>query len=1038
MLTRIPDSGRRHRLHLARASIAALIITLTASIFDAPEVSYAFETTLETSVNAQTKVYLDRGANFSEVDSVADTIKPGINQVSLPLPPGEFRSLRFDPIDREGQVGFSEIRIIGPGGKLIRRIKTGVFIPNNQFEPPVANGGALQLRTKPGVNDPYLTAYFSPSLQLPAEPLSRYVTPRWSMIGWFAGSLTCLLIAAFVWQQRSRWGTPIIRFAHRRPRLAMALCAITVAITSSYPVVFFGKSFLSAGTGILLLYEQRPTVPGYTDTRLDDARGADVGALHWAHMPYTVLLGRAIWEEAAIPLWNRYNSAGVTLLGQGQSMIGDPLNFLVAIVGGNAWAFDVKFVLCKALFAFGLGWCVWLITRDLAASLIVIAAGAFVAFFNYRVNHPAIFSVSYSPWILAGWLQAIRATDNRSLVGAIVLWFIAGWMLLSSGTVKEAYLLFAALNLTGAIVFLLQPVPIRHKFRRAIPLALAGVAFVFATAPMWWTFLDALKSARTNYDTPLVFQIPRAWLIGFFEDLFYLESIPGRSVYNPSANFLILLGCLCAIAQPRRLFASHFAPALLLGLLAALAVAFSWIPQGWILGIPFLRNVHQVSIHFSCIAIIHAAVLAGWGFSNARGPLTAGRPWRFITVFCGFLVPALYAYFTSDPLRWTGGRGVEGWMELIPQHGFFYANLALLLLALISLAFIASRRLRGRPLNGIWLLGALFALTVILGRHGLHLPLETPTRFIRSPGLRPDLLAPSPATEFLGRAVAAEPGRIIGTGNTLMTGFTAIYGFEGINGPDAIFNPHYREILDAAQWIAPRDWRFALQPPALPSWRPLLDFFNVRYIGTPVGTALETTFHRKVASLDLDVYHGETTWPRAFFVDRLESYQTPTEFLTLLNQRAPGQPFAAVQADDPAAPASPAGLAVASAATFEQATDYKLTSNTTEFTVTAPGPGFVALHETWLADDFRATLNGRRVPYFRVNHAFKGIAVPSAGVHRIAFTYWPRHFTESLVMCAAGFLILTLLLLVLRRGWPALLAVTPAQTSTSSTQTPSS
>jgi hypothetical protein len=70
---------------------------------------------------------------------------------------------------------------------------------------------------------------------------------------------------------------------------------------------------------------------------------------------------------------------------------------------------------------------------------------------------------------------------------------------------------------------------------------------------------------------------------------------------------------------------------------------------------------------------------------------------------------------------------------------------------------------------------------------------------------------------------------------------------------------------------------------------------------------------------------------------------------------------------------------------FIPARDYKLTTNSTRFFVRASGPGVAVLTETFIADDFRATLSGQRVPYFRVNHAFKGVAIPSAGEWTVTF-----------------------------------------------------
>ena len=86
--------------------------------------------------------------------------------------------------------------------------------------------------------------------------------------------------------------------------------------------------------------------------------------------------------------------------------------------------------------------------------------------------------------------------------------------------------------------------------------------------------------------------------------------------------------------------------------------------------------------------------------------------------------------------------------------------------------------------------------------------------------------------------------------------------------------------------------------------------------------------------------------------------------------------------------------------------DYRLTTNTTSFTVTATGPGFIVLTEAYERDNFRATLDGKDVPYLRVNHAFKGIYVDRAGTYRVQFTYWPRGFSATLVLSAVGWLVI--------------------------------
>jgi hypothetical protein len=159
---------------------------------------------------------------------------------------------------------------------------------------------------------------------------------------------------------------------------------------------------------------------------------------------------------------------------------------------------------------------------------------------------------------------------------------------------------------------------------------------------------------------------------------------------------------------------------------------------------------------------------------------------------------------------------------------------------------------------------------------------------------------------------------------------------------------------------------------------------------------------RLVKQLDLDIYDSPKAWPRAFFTDRLASYATPREFGGLV-RNGDGRPFAAMQADGTRRPALPADLA---GRTIRPATDYRLTGNNTSFVVDASGPGVAVLAEAYYVEDFQVKVDGRPAPYFRVNHAFKGVAIASAGRHEVTFAYWPQHFTLALSLGAVGLLFL--------------------------------
>jgi hypothetical protein len=268
--------------------------------------------------------------------------------------------------------------------------------------------------------------------------------------------------------------------------------------------------------------------------------------------------------------------------------------------------------------------------------------------------------------------------------------------------------------------------------------------------------------------------------------------------------------------------------------------------------------------------------------------------------------------------------------------------------------------------------------------------------------------------DYMKTAAGGQPFRAVGTANNLMPGFSAVYGIEGINGPDAVMNPTYAELLLAAGLLHPGDWRVVLQPAILASTQPVLDLLNVRFCVTAAGVSPPTGTYRRVAERDLAVYASPTVWPRAFFTDTVTPCRDVQQFLQLA-AAASGEPFAAIAEGDLPAQVELAPLPRDFARRqVVPATDFRLTNNSTAFTVRVPGPGVIVLQETYLPGDFRVTIDGHPAHYFRVNQAFKGVAIAVAGTYRVAFTYRPRHWTWSLIMAGTALAVLT-------AGWAALL-----------------
>jgi hypothetical protein len=989
---------------------AVLAVALTAvfcGLFFAPKNRlFRLQVSLATSTDAYVQLFYDVGRGISEEDSIRRHIKAGAPAtLQFDLPAGDYRHLRFDPLDRPGRATISELSLIAPSGATQRRFRLGEFRPSNEIAVSPRPDGMTEVAVSN--HDPILDLAFAVPLALRAG-WRDYFAVNASRFGLFFFATFLLLVGAHALARR--WTQILPRLSawrDKNPRAALASVALLAALLACHPLIFAGNSLVSPNFHIALLYPDAPAVPGVTEHRREDVQGADIGAMMWAHLPYTAMQ-REAFRAGELPLWNRYGSAGVPLLGQGQSMVGDPLHLPVVLANGASWAVDLKFFLLRALFACGLGWTVLALRRDWIAAALVAFAAPFIGFFIVRVNHPAIFSVCYSPWLLWAWVRIVQAPTLRATGVAAGFWFVANWCLLTSGTVKEATMLIASINAVGLAALIFARDAVGLKLRKAALLAITGVALVLASMPHWLTFADTLVRARTFSDQLHAARIPRGLLIGFFDDLFYREIDGARRIFCPSMNLFLFAGVLWSLVRLLQQLADPIGRWILAGAFVALGIAVDWIPSEWLMLIPGLRNVGHLHNTFSCVALVLFSVVAGFGFASARETLLL--PWRQwlgpIAMFVAVPAWLLWQYYLDRPEWWRGSKASwSGWWDKVPEHGYFYAALFSMIAGIVLLHIVARRAWRTRSVSwaaGVWVA---ISLLVLLAPHGLQLPLDFRAEFFLTPPTRADLHVTSPTIDRLRAEIAREPFRIAGTGATLMPNFGAFHGLESFYGPDALFSRHYHELMIASALGRTDDWMWGPSPEMLAVQRPLFDLINVKYIVSPT-TELPGSGYERVATLDLSIHASPTAWPRAFFADRVLPYHGAHQIVAIARAH-PGRPFAAVLESDLAAVSAQAARHIdATPGSFDRATEYRITPNSTSFTVHAPGPGVIALHEAWFKEDFRVTVNGSAVPYFRVNHAFKGISVERAGEYRVTFRYWPRHLTLSLLCSAAGFALL--------------------------------
>jgi len=987
--------------------------------------SFALEVSLTSTTAGHVQVFWDNGTGWSERNSSFLPV-PGRGPPAtyrLRIPAGVYRTLRFDPIDADGTVVLRSARMVDKMGRSVRSIGFGDFSALNQIQSLEAGKDSLEIDVVPGGNDPQLLLRFDPPLSLynSVQSVAADLVPRASAV--FALLAAVLFVLDRAARLRGRL-TDIARSLGSRPAWAVALASALAAILSAYPVVFGGRSYVAPNIAdVRLLYDAMPPLPGYEAGSLADVKGSDVGAIFWCHIPYSMIEHRALLRDGDWPLWNRYDSCGTPLLGQGQSMFGDPLHMIVIAANGAAWAWDLKYLAEKWLLAAGLGLLVLTVTRRTSAALIVSLAAPFFGFFVYRFNHPAFFSLCTAPWPLYCWVRASGARGLRPLAGWAAALVPANIALMNSGTVKEAYMLLLAMNFSGLCVVLAAQEPWGSRLRKLAVASWAVVLVAMISSPVWMTFLSTLRQSYTSYDAVSAFQIQPSLLIGAFDEAFYRPLTPDGYVFNPSANFLILAGVLYFLATLRAQLGNRTAIVLAASSLVPLALAFGLIPPAWIVRVPFFGNVAHIDNCFTCALIILWSVMAGAGFSAAAGRL--GTPegkadlgvaglmlFALVFQYVGFGHAAQRSVFLAEHVLSALGPG-----QTLPVGLFVGTYMASLIAALAAMGWLARRWLRTGRLTSGTALGLILCAWLLLWRQGLQPPSSVFGDYTVRPGPRPDFHASSAAMERMREGQASEPGRGVGLEGSFFPGWSAAYGLEGISGPDALMNPYYRELTGLSPIARIWDWRLYLDRNAVPAARPFLDFLNVRYYlcmpgEGPLGPGLLLG-----SRADLDTYESPTAWPRAFFTDRVAVYGNPAELVQLV-LKGDGRPFAAVQAGDAGEDGIGGIPRRLDGRASIPASGYALTERTTSFTLHASGPGVAVLDEVYWPGYARAEVNGEKAKVIRLNHAFQGLVISGAGDFQVSFSYEPRRFGISVGLAAGGLGLLVLSLAAARRFAP--------------------
>lgn len=921
-------------------------------------------------------------------------------------------ALLFQPLVGGGVMEIRNPRIQDAAGRVLHRFKVERAKPMSWEAVESAANGVLRLRLIPNIDVMFET---EKPLTMPGD-----LWPGWGIVlaEFFAAAILfggfCALLARRFTGAGARFAASLAAWTQARPKTALLCAALAGVLIACHPVIFLGRSFVSPNNGAHALYGGFPTLPGAKIAPVKSVAGSDLGAMAWAFLPYSHMQHEAL-AHGEWPLRNRYAACGLGLQGQGISMFGDPLHMIPVAAKGEAWAWDLKFILARLLFAWGIGLVVFAAVQRVGVALLLAMSASFIGHFAYRFNHGAHFTMCYAPWILLPWVQSLRARSFGEALRWMPLHVLASIALFNSGAMKEAVILLGTLNGAGLLALLLRPLPWRERLAPMAAMLAANGIFLLIAAPFWMTFADQLANARTIYDRMEVYQNQPSLLIGLFDDLFSRQLNSNEEHFDPSGNFLLLVGVLWSLVRARSLARDPLWLACAIASACVLAFLFGVVPPSWIAAMPFLGKIWHVDNCFSVAAIVLSFVLAAFGLRECLDRRN-DPSWRGDCVMFCIGVGALFAlYFGFTHAAHRSGISLLAVGNTVAKSPFFIGYATALAAAVIALPLLWRRSAQAGLGVGGWLTVAA-AFFAIHFRHASYAETKFDA-YVMSPQPRPDFTAKSAAIEKI-RGLIAEaksPARVVGTMMNLSPDFNAVYGLESPFSCDAVSNRWQWELVDAAGFRRVWFWRVLIPEPQIPALLPGLDMFGVRYfVSSPLVNAPEIPGLVSLGRTDMMLHESRTAWPRAFFTDRIAGYAQPGDLMELVRSSR-GIPLAAVQPGTSVPGGFQSDAASLAQRTVVPATDYRLTPNTTAFRVNASAPGAVVLGEAFEQGNYVVTVDGAKAEPIRVNHAFLGVLVNSAGSHDIVFTYRPRLWRLSLCIAALGIALATCAFIVTRR-----------------------
>lgn len=918
----------------------------------------------------QLQVFFDLGDGFNENDSKKKSIKLGKNTIWFNFPLFQYpKQLRFDFLNKK-DIQF-EINSIH-----IKHNKENEYIFDER------NFILDQLELDDGI---YNTLANDPKIVINKLPQNNYIDA--SYIIFFFISLLLILIPNKFFNL-----IKIPLFVYTKDKISFFWTLITnnqffsivtlifFVVVSVYPILFFGKSYDSPMGQALLSSPGsiNPSIPGFDETQshYDKFVGNDTGAFAWAIAPNQVAALKSIKKYQEFPYFNKYVGGGIANFAQSNNLILDPLNIFIYIFDGNSWGFDLKFIFSKLIFVLGIFFLTKFITKSDSDSLIIATMSIFIGYFHYRVQHPAIFSITYAPFLLHFWHRFKDSFDNSKYnpITFLSLIVLFNFLVINSGPLKEVSMIALMINLYGAALFLFgKPYYFKKLGEKFLILFILSLSIILVCSFNFILFLDYLSQNFSNYDAPSVTQMPLSYSLGFFNK----ELLRYSAGFSSNIFFLFVLVCFFMNIK-KYLFSSKTMLAFIFFVIN-FSLAYQVIPWQLIIKIPFLNNIFHLWDVFTFPAFLFLILFSANFLVILRNSQFKKNKRLILYVFLTYLTLSIF-YLYGEYINF----------EKVSDKGAIV--IILTLFSLLLCFYIPKKNIQIKIFIGLICFINIFANT-------FHVkPSKFLDNFLTQPMNRGDYNFHSSSINFIKDKLKNESFRVMGfsdskSSHVLFPGFNTRLGIDSVVPVDPIRNPNFNYFLDTGDFINSNNWNWLrlLNDSTIIKSRNLIDKLNVKYIISHRGVNLSDYKLEKIHSSDYDVWINKSYWPKSFSTNNVIIYKNEKQLKNLL--KIPLKPFALIESNknnNLAQPSTKYRLA--------KGYNYHETNNSISFTVDSTKGDIIVVNQNYYKDDYVFQINNEACKYFKVNVYMIGCKVKSEGLQQVTVEYKPKYANLSLYL----------------------------------------